>query len=419
MRPWRLAERRRGKRHVLTHGVAHCGNSRRARCAPSDRPDVALVHGSTIERRWPTSSRSDSRPTSCPTFRTCVRCCRGPFPNPSTRRPPVRALVGRRASDHLDRTGRAARDRRRVRIVDADGVDRTAALPELAGLAVRVAARSAILDGELVVVDQAGRADSAALARRLGGGTGAPAAFLAFDLLHLDGRSLLSQPLVRRRETLRRVLRPGDEVVAVPAIATEGVAMFEAAVAQGIAGVLARHRHSPYLPGARSRMWRFVATKAPGRGPADDPADPAPRSGGRRPGCGPGAGADQPAPVRRRLNRARPRDDLQSAPATRRWHRSRPVAQRPRTPAPPGRVPYSSTPAAYIRVAARRLRPRSRATSSATDRTTSHGSTRRTISRASITNGLNGGHERRDRHQRPAPPPSATIAEGSRSSPRG
>ena len=83
------------------------------------------------------------------------------------------------------------------------------------------------------------------LARRLGGSPGRPAAFLAFDLLHLDGRSLLSQPLVRRREALRRVLRPGDEVVAVPAIATEGVALFEAAVAQGIAGILARQRIEP------------------------------------------------------------------------------------------------------------------------------------------------------------------------------
>ena len=60
------------------------------------------------------------------------------------------------------------------------------------------------------------------LKRRLSGAAGAPSAFLAFDLLHLDGRSLLSQPLVRRREALRRVLRPGDEVVAVPAIAGEG-----------------------------------------------------------------------------------------------------------------------------------------------------------------------------------------------------
>jgi bifunctional non-homologous end joining protein LigD len=158
-----------------------------------------------------------------------------------------------------------------VRVRDAEGRDLTAALPELSGLAVRVAARSAILDGELVVVDAAGRADAAELTRRLAGHPGRPAAFLAFDLLHIDGRSLLSQPLVRRRETLRRVLRPGDEVVAVPAIATEGIALFEAAVAQGIAGILARQRASPYLPGVRSRLWRFVAAKpVPGVHPEAD-----------------------------------------------------------------------------------------------------------------------------------------------------
>ncbi len=159
---------------------------------------------------------------------------------------------------------------------DADGRDITAALPELSGLAVRVAARSAIVDGELVVVDSAGRADAAELGRRLAGEAGRPVAFLAFDLLHLDGRSLLSQPLVRRREALRRVLRPGDEVVAVPAIATEGVALFEAAVAQGIAGILARQRASPYLPGVRSRLWRFVAaTPVPGAAAeTEQPGDP-------------------------------------------------------------------------------------------------------------------------------------------------
>ena len=146
-----------------------------------------------------------------------------------------------------------------VRIRDANGRDLTSALPELSGLAVRVAGRSAILDGELVVVDGAGRADAAGLARRLAGQDGQPVAFLAFDLLHLDGRTLISQPLVRRRQTLRRVLRPGDEVVAVPAIATEGVALFEAVMAQGVAGVLARQRQSPYLPGVRSRLWRYIA----------------------------------------------------------------------------------------------------------------------------------------------------------------
>jgi bifunctional non-homologous end joining protein LigD len=164
-----------------------------------------------------------------------------------------------------------------VRVVDADAVDRTATLPELAGTAVRVAARSAILDGELVVVDAHGRADVAALERRLDGKAGRPVAFLAFDLLHLDGRSLLGQPLVRRREALKRILRPGDEVVAVPAIATEGRALFDAIVAQGLAGMMARQRQGPYLSGLRSRLWRFipaVAGSIPASELADEPEEP-------------------------------------------------------------------------------------------------------------------------------------------------
>jgi bifunctional non-homologous end joining protein LigD len=164
-----------------------------------------------------------------------------------------------------------------VRIIDAAGVDRSAALPELAGTGVRVAARSALLDGEIVVVDAEGRADPSALAQRLDGGGGRSVAFLAFDLLHLDGRSLLGRPLVRRREALRRVLRPGDEVVAVPAIATEGRALFEAIVAQGLAGMMARQRQGPYLPGVRSRLWRFIPARAgdvPAAELAAAPAEP-------------------------------------------------------------------------------------------------------------------------------------------------
>jgi bifunctional non-homologous end joining protein LigD len=145
-----------------------------------------------------------------------------------------------------------------VRIVDGKGREVGAMLPELGGMAVRLDARSAILDGELVAVDDAGRADEAELERRIAGKTGRAVAFLAFDLLHVDGRSLLTTPLHRRREMLRKILHPGDEVVAVPAIAAEGRALHAAAVAQGIAGVMARQRTSPYLPGIVSRLWRFV-----------------------------------------------------------------------------------------------------------------------------------------------------------------
>jgi bifunctional non-homologous end joining protein LigD len=150
-----------------------------------------------------------------------------------------------------------------VRIVDEAGRDIGANLPELAGMAVRLDARSAVLDGELVAVDDAGRADNAELDRRIAGEPGRAVAFLAFDLLHLDGRSLLTTPLQRRRALLKKVLHPGDEVVAVPAIATEGRALHAAATAQGIAGVLARQRTSPYLSGVTSRLWQLIPVTAP------------------------------------------------------------------------------------------------------------------------------------------------------------
>ena len=86
-----------------------------------------------------------------------------------------------------------------VRIVDPTGRDLADRLPELAGLAVRVAARSAVLDGELVVVDAKGRADDDALRERLNGKPGRPVAYLVFDVLHLDGKWLLNLPLDKRR----------------------------------------------------------------------------------------------------------------------------------------------------------------------------------------------------------------------------
>jgi len=147
---------------------------------------------------------------------------------------------------------------RDLRLLDERGRNLASVAPDLVSIASHVLARSAVLDGELVVVDRSGRADPRALAHRLDGAAGPPLAYLVFDLLYLDGRSLLGEPLERRRQTLRRVLRPGGAIVSVPAIASEGRALHAAVTAQGIAGVMARHRRGPYLPGVRSGLWRFV-----------------------------------------------------------------------------------------------------------------------------------------------------------------
>ena len=154
-----------------------------------------------------------------------------------------------------------------IRILAEGGRNVAPLLPELRGLRDHVASESAVLDGELVVVDRLGRADPLALASRLRGMPGASVAFLVFDILYRDGRPLLNQPLERRRQLLRKVLRPGDQAIAVPSLAGEGRALFAAVTEVGIAGVMARLGRSPYLPGVRSRMWRFVPCRGGSIGP--------------------------------------------------------------------------------------------------------------------------------------------------------
>lgn len=192
-----------------------------------------------------------------------------------------------------------------VALVAEDGTQGPAPL-DLAGLAMRVDARSAVLDGEIVVVDDAGKLDRKELNRRLIGGSGRPLSYLAFDLLHLDGRSLLNLTLDRRRQLLRQVLRPGDEVVAVPAINAEGRALFEAVSGQGLYGVRARQRTSPYLPGVRSRLWRSVAVGGWAElSGAAGPAPKGPEAAGTVPGdagiTGPGPRSEHVLALIRRL----------------------------------------------------------------------------------------------------------------------
>ncbi len=161
-----------------------------------------------------------------------------------------------------------------VRIVDRRGRDRAPVLPELTstgGLVGRLGGHAALLDGALVVVDRSGRPDPEGLAARLAGQAGGTVVYLAFDLVAIDGRPLLAEPLERRRERLERTVETGGSVLVVPAILGEGRALHAAAAAGGIPGVIGRHRRSPYLPGVRSRLWRLAAT---GAGDGQEPSGP-------------------------------------------------------------------------------------------------------------------------------------------------
>ncbi len=130
-------------------------------------------------------------------------------------------------------------------------------------IADRVADLPAILDGEIVIPDKAGRMDEDALASRLADGPNVDSipVFLAFDLLWSAGRPIIAQPLLKRRERLAKVISPSSELVVLPGVVGEGLDLYSAVTQQGLRGVMARHLRSPYLPGRRSDLWRWIATQ--------------------------------------------------------------------------------------------------------------------------------------------------------------
>jgi bifunctional non-homologous end joining protein LigD len=118
----------------------------------------------------------------------------------------------------------------------------------------------AVLDGEVVAVDDKGRPDFQALqnSMRAGGGR---ILYYVFDVLQVDGRDLRPLPLMRRQEILKKVL-PASKVVRLSeAIETKGRTFFEAAAKNGLEGVMAKDLASPYRPGERSREWLKIKTE--------------------------------------------------------------------------------------------------------------------------------------------------------------
>ena len=118
-----------------------------------------------------------------------------------------------------------------------------------------IEAREAIVDGEVVALDDAGRPDFGLLQERLGDAGAAGLVYQAFDLLYLDGRSLLAVALEDRKRLLKSVLRPHPRVRFAAHVVGDGKAFYEAAGAQGLEGVIAKLRRSPYEPGRRSPAW--------------------------------------------------------------------------------------------------------------------------------------------------------------------
>ena len=120
----------------------------------------------------------------------------------------------------------------------------------------------AILDGEVIALDRHGEPDFALLQsqiRRRGvPAEGARVVYQVFDLLWLDGESLLDLPLEERKARLKAVLRDDPRVHYSDHVLGDGIAFFEAARVRRLEGIMAKTRDSIYEPGRRGATWLKV-----------------------------------------------------------------------------------------------------------------------------------------------------------------
>jgi bifunctional non-homologous end joining protein LigD len=144
--------------------------------------------------------------------------------------------------------------------------DMTAQFPELIDMHRQLAARNAVVDGEIVALDRNGRPSFERmqdrfhrtpdeLARHKGR---VPVQFLAFDLLWLDGQPLLDLPLVERRARLVEVLVETRDIRLSQVVKGAGTDFFEQVRALELEGIVAKRAASPYRPGIRSHDWRKI-----------------------------------------------------------------------------------------------------------------------------------------------------------------
>ncbi len=118
-----------------------------------------------------------------------------------------------------------------------------------------IEAEQAIVDGEVVALDEDGRPDFSLLQTKLGDKTATGLVYQAFDLLYLDGRSLLDVPLEDRKRLLKSVLKEHPRVRFAAHVEGDGEAFFAAAKQLGVEGMVAKLRRSRYEPGRRTNAW--------------------------------------------------------------------------------------------------------------------------------------------------------------------
>jgi bifunctional non-homologous end joining protein LigD len=118
----------------------------------------------------------------------------------------------------------------------------------------------AVLDGEIVVVDDQGRPDFQMLQHYQDSGRG-HLLYYVFDLLYFRGHDLTDVPLLKRKELLKKILPSTPKIRFSNYVWKEGVLFYTVAKEKGLEGIIAKHSQSVYEAGRRSRQWLKVKTR--------------------------------------------------------------------------------------------------------------------------------------------------------------
>src|SRR6266536_2578690 len=117
-------------------------------------------------------------------------------------------------------------------------------------------ARECVIDGEVVALDEEGRSSFQLLQAREMEGRTSPIYFYAFDLLQLDGKSLMSLPLEARKNILEQLCADAsDRIRYSGAIGGDAKQLLEEVKRRGLEGIIGKRRSSIYEPGRRSGAW--------------------------------------------------------------------------------------------------------------------------------------------------------------------
>src|SRR5947207_15624188 len=114
-----------------------------------------------------------------------------------------------------------------------------------------------VLDGEVCALDEQGRSSFSAMQQ---GKPGTALVYFVFDLLELEGESLVDLPLTERRKRLEKLLDRRNRIVRLSEVFDDGEALLQAAKQQGLEGIMAKRADSRYAVGRRTRDWLKIKT---------------------------------------------------------------------------------------------------------------------------------------------------------------